>query len=289
MPVVRVAGLPAWIDAERLLGEGGFTLREESFGRRTASAELGVREAADVLARLRGIGFDGRGLEVTTEPALPRSAVRAARTEDARRRRETTPGFERKGARLDDEGRMSLTPERIAVAIAATAKGRKVVDATAGCGGDAIAFARSGSQVIAIERDGGRLAMARHNARLYGVDGRITFVAGDAREVLGAGDASVARDAILYVDAPWGAEWSRSSTSLRDLPLLRDLAALAPATGAAELWAKVPPSFEVGSLPGARAEAYFGEAPGDFRRVKLVLLRVPLAGLPEDRPHRAAS
>ena len=48
-------------------------------------------------------------------------------------------------------------------------------------------------------------------------------------------------------------------------------------TRARELWAKVPPSFAVDELPGAEPEAYFGEAAGDVRRVKLVLLRWPIS------------
>ncbi len=276
MPTVRVAKIPSWIDANRLLGEGLWSFREGPGGR-VAEAELGIREAADLDARLRGIGLDGRPLEVSVDPKLPRSAVRAARTEDARRRRDTTPGFARKGARLDDEGKMSLTPEALAMAIAAGAGGRPVIDATTGCGGNAIAFARAGSRVFAIERDPARLAMARHNARLYGVEARITFAAGDARELVPAATDRGFEGAILFVDPPWGAEWNRARTSLEDLPLLEELHGTARSSGADALWAKVPPSFEVASLAGAAPEAYFGEAPGDRRRVKFVLLRLPLA------------
>jgi hypothetical protein len=271
MPSVRVVGIPAWVDADRLLGVGDWSFGPGEGERRVARADLDVRDAADLEARLRGVGLDGRALELMVEPRLPRAAVRAARTADARRRRDTTPGFERKGALLDDEGKISLTPESIAMAIASSARGRPVIDATAGCGGDAIAFARCGSRVVAIERDPARLEMAKHNARLYGVADRIDFLEGDARDLV-----TVARGEILFVDPPWGADWDRARTRLSDLPLLADLVARAPRTTAGELWAKVPPSFEVATLPGAAPAVYFGEAPGDRRRVKLVLLRSPI-------------
>jgi 16S rRNA G966 N2-methylase RsmD len=268
---VRVVGLPPWVDAARLLGEGAWSLSGSDAGHRVAEASLSARQAADVDARLRGVGLGLGPLEVHVSPRLPRALVRAARTEDARRRRETTPGFSKRGVRLDEEGRFSLTPEPLALAIAGQAAGRSVVDATAGCGGNAIAFARLGSAVVAIDRDPQRLALARHNAGVYGVGRAIDFRAGDARDLV-----LEAEGAILFVDPPWGEAWNRRVTTLAELPLLAELLALAPRTGAEELWAKVPPSFAVSELPGAEPEAYFGEAAGDRRRVKLLLLRLPI-------------
>lgn len=283
MPTVRVSELPSWVDAARLLGPGEWSLSLRPDGRRLAQAELGVREAADLDARLRGVGLDGRALEVSVEPKLPRAAVRGARGEEARRRRNTTPGFERKGALLDPEGKISLTPETLADAIARRANRRSVIDATAGCGGNTLAFARAGSRVVAIDDDPRRLEMARHNARLYGVEDRILFVAGDARDIVPKASAWLDGDAILFVDPPWGAEWDRTRTRLDDLPLLAALRVLAPAANVEELWAKVPPSFEVATFPGAAAEAHFGAAPGDFRRVKFVLLRAAVSRIDRRR------
>jgi len=40
----------------------------------------------------------------------------------------------------------------------------------------------------------------------------------------------------------------------------------------ARTWIKVPASFATRQIPGARAEAVFGVAPGDLRRIKFVLL-----------------
>jgi hypothetical protein len=256
MPSVRVSPLPAWCDPPRLLGPGDWTIVDG-----VATAALDVAAAADLAARLRGVGLGGHAIVVEASPPLPRNAVRAARLDDARRRRDTTPGFTRAGVRLDEEGRWSLTPEALALAIGKRAKGRRVIDAGCGCGGDAIGFARGGAVVTAVERDAGRLACARHNARLYGVE--VRFVQGDAVALLPTlpGD-------LVWVDPPWGVDWDRTRTTLADLPLLAAVLA-----DPREVWAKVPPSFDVAGLPEVEPEAVYGLAPGDARRVKFLLLR----------------
>jgi len=258
---VRIGPLPAWLPADRLLGPG-FSRAGE-----VAVATLDVREAADVAARVRGLGFGGAPLVVETDPALPRAAVRAARTEDARRRRDATPGFTRPGARLDEEGRFSLTPEALALALGRPLAGRAVVDATCGAGGNTIGFARAGAHVTAIERDAARLALARANAALYGVADRVRFVHGDARALVPTLSADV-----LFVDPPWGVDWGRERVALAALPLLAELLPLGRGRYPA-IWAKVPPSFDPSAWPEAAVEPIFGLAGGDARRVKFLVLR----------------
>jgi SAM-dependent methyltransferase len=280
---VEVHGLPPWMDAPRLLGpveagarDGeGWTFEETPEGI-LARAELPTGLAADLAARLRGLGFGGRGLRVEVSPALSRDAVRAARTEDARRRRDTSPGFTRPGTRLDEEGRWSLTPEALAERLgrqAARAFGpdAHVVDAGCGAGGNAIGFARAGLRVTALEASAERLALASHNARVYGVEGRVRFVHGDALALLPR-----LRGDLLFLDPPWGEAWDRLRTPASGLPLLAG--ALARRGGFREAWAKLPPSVAL-DLPdmSGSLEAWFGVAPGDRRRVKFALLRV-LAG-----------
>jgi trimethylguanosine synthase len=270
---VRVAPIPVWVDHERLLGptDAGqpwhvVTLAD---GSREAQARLRSEAAADLCARLRGVGLDGRALMCSIDPPLRRAVVRRARTEDARRRRATTPGFERAGVRLDEQGRWSLTPERLALRLAHTADHGPIVDAGCGLGGNAIAFARAGSRVLAIEADADRLALARHNAKIYQVDDRIHFVHGDA---VALAREHAERDAILFIDPPWGRDWNHERCGLAQLPLL---AALLPiASEYAALWVKVPPSFATVELPEATPEAWFGDAEGDRRRIKFVLLRL---------------
>jgi hypothetical protein len=275
---VRVGPLPDWLDVSRLLGpsgepDGAWQLTRVDHGPDAleARATLSRLDAADLAARLRGLGFDGSPLGCEITPPLSRSVVRRARTDDARRRRVTTPGFVRAGTRTDELGRMSLTPEPLAMRMAAWAQGRAIVDAGCGIGGNAIAFARAGCRVLAIEADPERLELARHNAAVYGVARQIEFVHGDALALV-----PERRDpeAILFVDPPWGADWPRAGCGLAELPLL--CALLPHAADYAALWAKVPPSFATKQLldgGSGRVDAFFGEGEGDDRRVKFVLVR----------------
>ena len=99
------------------------------------------------------------------------------------------------GIELDPEGWFSVTPEQIATHIArrtwlnctgstpdhaASVRQFTILDAFCGCGGNAIAFARAGFQVTAIDLNEERLRMAKHNAMVYGVAHRIEFVCADS-------------------------------------------------------------------------------------------------------------
>eukprot|EP00908_Phaeocystis_cordata_P010293 Transcript_21142.p1 GENE.Transcript_21142~~Transcript_21142.p1 ORF type:complete len:340 (-),score=86.08 Transcript_21142:24-1007(-) len=120
------------------------------------------------------------------------------------RRRELFSKFDR-GVRLDAESWASVTPERLAAHMAARltrgGHGRLVVDPFCGCGGNAIQQAVSDptGAVLAIDVDPHKVAMARHNARLYGVQGRILFVVGDALSLL----PRIRADAVV-LSPPWG-------------------------------------------------------------------------------------
>jgi predicted RNA methylase len=257
---VTVDGVPPWVDASRLLGPE-FSATDSAGW----TASVPVDRAAEVDARLRGVGLGGSKLVVEVKPRLPRDAVRAARLADARARRATTPGFSRPGCLLDEEGRYSLTPEALALDLGIAAAGRRILDATCGCGGNTIGFARAGSEVIAVDVDAARIAMARHNASIYGVAGRISFRR-ERAEDQPFGDVD-----LVFVDPPWGREWPKERCTLADLPVLASILATVPP--ALEVWAKVPPSFDPESLPGFSAEACFGETSGDRHRVKFTLLR----------------
>ena len=206
-------------------------------------------------------------MEVEIVPKLDRKYVRRARLEDARRRRDTTPGFERPGARMDSEGHRSLTPEALALWLGQQAAGVSVVDACCGVGGNAIGFARAGCQVIAIALDPGRLACARHNARLYGVTDRIEFRVGNAVELVSQLEAD-----LLFVDPPWGEDWNRPGLGVAELPPLGEL--ISQRGRFSQFWSKLPPSCEARALQPARLQAVFGCAPGDRQRIKFVLARL---------------
>ena len=265
MPIVRVGPLPDWMPVDRLLGPQSWTVQPDPHGVQ-AIAELTREQAADVLARLRGLAFGGLDLRVQVRPSLKRPQVRAGRLREARAMRDRTPGFEHPSAKLDEEGRFSLTPAALALDLGARAQARTVLDLTCGAGGNAIGFARAGSTVVAVDKDPGRLALARHNAGLYAVNRQISLRLGDARELV----AELRAD-LVFIDPPWGS-WDHRRTVLSDLPLLASiLERLGPAD---RWWAKVPPSFVPSSVPAdVSVEAWFGRRPGDRHRVKFLLLR----------------
>ena len=263
---MRVEPLPQWLELRRLLGDFAWQVAPLPDGKLSAEARLPRAEAALLVARLRGLGIDGSPLVVQVAPGLSRSEVREGRLLEARARRDTTPGFARSGAQVSGEGRFSLTPEALALAMGRAAEGRSVVDAGCGSGGNAIGFARAGSSVIAIDLEPERLAEAHHNAKLYGVEGRIRFLEGDALRLVPGLSAD-----ILFADPPWGEDYDKQRTELRSLPWLERLLAL-PMSQFGELWLKLPASFASSQLPDARVQAWFGEAAGDRQRIKFIQL-----------------
>ncbi len=268
---VRVRPLPSWLDWKRLLGSGNWSATELSDGALEVRGELDRDAAADLAARLRGVGIGGAPLSLEISPPLKRKELRKASTEEARRYRKGSVGFSKRSAQLDDEAKMSLTPELLALELGKRAGGKRVIDACAGAGGNAIGFARAGCAVVAIEIDENRLAMARHNATLYGVADRIEFIHGDACQLLPKLDAD-----LLFMDPPWGGRYSKERVTLDDLPPCAEL--LQCGGYLSEHWIKVPPSFDPSTVPGCEAEAIFGVGAGDERRVKFLLLRCKSGG-----------
>ncbi|KAH9479170.1 Trimethylguanosine synthase [Psilocybe cubensis] len=83
------------------------------------------------------------------------------------------------GCLLDEEGWYSVTPELLADQIAERCRCDTILDAFCGVGGNAIAFAKTCQRVVALDTSPTRLALARHNAQIYGVADRIEFVLTD--------------------------------------------------------------------------------------------------------------
>ena len=194
------------------------------------------REARQAL-RMDGSRVGGATLAVRCEPPLRAGARPQPREPRALRQRRLFSRWHQ-GIQSDEEGLYSLTPEALALEVAADCRGR-VLDATCGLGGLAIALARQGCEVVAVDTSAARIAMARHNAALYGVT--LDLRVADAREVSGSFDHVV-------VDPPWGGRGYEEGLSLEDLPLARDLLGRAP-----RVHLKLPVSFEVASLPAGSA------------------------------------
>ncbi len=151
-------------------------------------------------------------------------------------------------------------------------RSRRVVDATAGFGDDAIAIASSGREVLAIERspvmarlllDAGERA-ARAAGELRATAARLTVCCGDAREVLRV--LPSAPD-VVYVDPMYPLQRSRSALPRKQIQLLRrlvgddpdaaDTVACALASGARRVVVKRPLRAE--PLAGKPTEQFQGK------------------------------
>lgn len=129
------------------------------------------------------------------------------------------------GCLLDEEGWYSATPELIADHIAHRCRCDTILDAFCGVGGNTIAFAktcehgmyvvnpsrprltRALSTVIALDISPVRLALAKHNAVIYGVADRIEFILAD---YISFANAYISRPPgkrpidVVFHSPPWG-------------------------------------------------------------------------------------
>ncbi|KAJ3825370.1 S-adenosyl-L-methionine-dependent methyltransferase [Lentinula raphanica] len=113
------------------------------------------------------------------------------------------------GCLLDEEGWYSVTPERIASQIAERCRCDTILDAFCGVGGNAIAFAKTCQRVIALDISPTRLALARHNAQIYGVAQHIEFILADyisfAKAYSSAPRTTASRKIdVVFLSPPWG-------------------------------------------------------------------------------------
>uniref|UniRef100_A0A1A9WGT5 Trimethylguanosine synthase n=1 Tax=Glossina brevipalpis TaxID=37001 RepID=A0A1A9WGT5_9MUSC len=105
------------------------------------------------------------------------------------------------GIRLDRESWFSVTPEKVASHLAQRLRCDILIDGFCGCGGNAIQFALTCNKVIAIDIDAEKLAMAKHNAVIYGVEHKIEFILGDFLQI--AAYNRLKAD-IVFLSPPWG-------------------------------------------------------------------------------------
>ena len=163
------------------------------------------------------------------------------------RRRRIFSRFD-EGIRFDDEGLYSATPEALAMQVVEGLTGH-VLDGTTGIGSLAIALARTKGvkTITAVDTNAERLAMAVHNAGIYGVQKRITFRVADVFEVLSEGKFDA-----LVLDPPWGGRnYDRDFVPLSELGL--DVRrALELHQGALRL--KLPKSIHQADLHGLEVE-----------------------------------
>lgn len=153
---VQLADAPSWLDRARFEGD-----------------RVPLAEARRIVRELDGLSLGGTRVRVVTTPEIRAGRAAPPWRPRGERRRELFSRWA-EGIEADDEGLFSATPEALADVIARGLRGT-VIDATCGIGAISLALARSPEvdRVIAIDRDPDRLAMARHNAGIYGVSERI--------------------------------------------------------------------------------------------------------------------
>lgn len=89
-----------------------------------------------------------------------------------------------------------------------------LVDAFAGAGGNTIAFALTGKwkRIYAIEKNPAVLKCAKHNAKIYGVQDKITWFEGDCFEILQKQLKDLAPYSVIFASPPWGGKFNLFST-----------------------------------------------------------------------------
>ncbi|KAF2760692.1 RNA methylase family protein [Pseudovirgaria hyperparasitica] len=116
------------------------------------------------------------------------------------------------GVWMTDDAWFGVTPEPVAmkvaehIAAAAPPSKKYIIDAFAGAGGNAMAFARTGrwDRVFAVELDPHVLKCAKNNAAVYGVDDKITWRHGDCFDVIEKCFQKILPEAVIFASPPWG-------------------------------------------------------------------------------------
>ena len=161
-------------------------------------------------------------------------------------------------AMVDATGLYTMVPEASALDMAGRSSGSRALDLCSGVGSMSVALARSGQQVTAVEIDQQRVAMAKHNAQIYGVADLIDFRQEDitAETTLQSLPADIDT---LWIDPPWGqgpGEYIRRPVIyLEDLQLAgMDLRRLVRSITCSEVMMRFPPNFDVGIFRQTQGE-----------------------------------
>jgi len=195
---------------------------------------------------IHGVSVGGAVVQVQMSPPIRVGRRPPHREPLSTRRRRLFSRWE-EGVLVDEEGLYSATPEALADRLVQGLSG-VVIDGTCGVGAITLALARRQevTQIIAVDLHAGRLELARHNLRLYGLGSKVRLVCADAREVIAHSPADG-----LVLDPPWGGP-GYDRTAVRAESLGMDLLGVlrhAPQ----DVVLKLPPSFVVESLPGVWA------------------------------------
>jgi trimethylguanosine synthase len=132
-----------------------------------------------------------------------------------------------------------------------------LIDLFAGAGGNTIAFALSGrwENIIAIERDASVLSCAQHNASVYGVFDKITWIHDDCFSYIPKSSDIDPSRTVIFASPPWGGPGYRtdeifnlatmqpySLKQIHDMCRMMDCALYLPRTSDLRQIAKVAPA-----------------------------------------------
>ncbi|KAI0078728.1 S-adenosyl-L-methionine-dependent methyltransferase [Panus rudis PR-1116 ss-1] len=200
---------------EAIVGEGPSTSRGQA-GQVRKACQIACNEDEDEDERpnkKRKVGLLGPAHERYDATGLVPYYTDASQVPEKLRKyfyqRERYFSLYSQGCLLDEEGWFSVTPELIADQIAERCRCDVILDAFCGVGGNAIAFAKTCERVIALDTSPVRLALARHNAVIYGVEDRIEFILADyisfARSYLSLPNSQQIRKIdVVFLSPPWG-------------------------------------------------------------------------------------
>ncbi len=234
---LRVHATASWLTPDAI---------DQWLGTTGGSIVCSPSEAARWIHHLDGMLIGGGSIRVSTEVE---HRVPAVRRSDRGRRRNGQVNLWL--PHWDPVGRLSLTPRALADQHAQMLAESKLVvfDPFCGLGGDAIAFALKGLEVISAEVDRARLKLAEQNAADWGVADQIQFHHGSGPALIEEWRQRHPSYA-LYLDPPWGgASWDRQdmgwSTLFEDYPKIEDAVAHAQ-----RVVIKLPRAFDTNTLCG---------------------------------------
>lgn len=238
-PVTLTAnGWPDWLST---------TDKKAIYGQSSDQFTCTPTEAAELFHHLHGLNIGGATIHLSHN-LPPHEVLPSVARKDRSRKR--ARGHSNWLPHLDDQGRISATPKSIARMHGELLKNTAgvVVDAFCGLGADTIGAALAGCRVFAVEQDPKRIELAKSNAHHFGISSKVSFVLGDATDIVPK-LLHEHFDAAVFLDPPWGGvQWDRTTMNFETL--------FSPFTG---LWnsivgrhpllLKLPRTFDTTSLP----------------------------------------
>jgi len=123
------------------------------------------------------------------------------------------PKFDRLGTIGDEDGIKMAAHEKLTADLAARLKtSGTLLEIACGIGSHTVQFARQSGKVIALDLDAVKLMCAAHNAGVYGVRHKITFIGGDMFDERLMRHFQGRVDVVLFDSPFWGDQLAENNT-----------------------------------------------------------------------------